>query len=156
MNHLELRNSLTTALSRLYEMEAFSCLAEFLQGELNVLYHLSQSGKSEVNPSILSDKLRVSRSRITAALSSLRRKGYVRMEISEEDRRRMRVILTPEGASFFRKKQIQVEDYFDMLVKGMGEKDVKELIRLINRSIELVGKEPEGNSDSCVEGNRRG
>ena len=55
MNHLELRNSLTTALSRLYEMEAFSCLAEFLQGELNVLYHLSQSGKSEVNPSILSD-----------------------------------------------------------------------------------------------------
>ena len=78
------------------------------------------------------------------------------MEISEEDRRRMRVILTPEGASFFRKKQIQVEDYFDMLVKGMGEKDVKELIRLINRSIELVGKEPEGNSDSCVEGNRRG
>ena len=75
MNHLELRNSLTTALSRLYEMEAFSCLAEFLQGELNVLYHLSQSGKSEVNPSILSDKLRVSRSRITAALSSLRRKG---------------------------------------------------------------------------------
>lgn len=140
MNHDELRNALTSSLSKLYEMEAFSCLAEFLQGELNILYQLSQSGDREVNPSTLSDKLHVSRSRITAALSALRKKKFVKMDISRDDRRRIRVTLTPEGASYLKSKQERVEKYFDVLVEGLGEDNVKELIRLIELSMKTVGE----------------
>ncbi|HHT84930.1 MAG TPA: HTH domain-containing protein, partial [Firmicutes bacterium] len=76
MDKRELRDRLTASLSRLYEGEAFACLAEFLQGEINILYHLAQNRGTEINPSTLSEKLRVSRSRITAALSALRKKGF--------------------------------------------------------------------------------
>ena len=77
MDKRQLRDRLTASLSRLYEGEAFACLADFLQGEISALYHLSQSRGAGMNPSALSEKLRVSRSRITATLSALRKKGFV-------------------------------------------------------------------------------
>ena len=139
MDKRELRDRLTASLSRLYEGEAFACLAEFLQGEINILYHLAQNRGTEINPSTLSEKLRVSRSRITAALSALRKKGFVKLRGSEHDRRRVRVTLTPEGVEFLRRKQERVEEYFDRLVEGLGEANVLDLVRLIDLSIEIIG-----------------
>ena len=138
MEIIELRNNLTASLARIYDIEAFSNLAEFLQGELHVLQNLTQNNSLEMNPSILSDNLHVSRSRITAALSALRKKGYVTMEMSEDDRRRMRVKLTTAGEAFIKEKQENVERYFDKLIKGMGEENVLELIRLIELSVEIM------------------
>lgn len=138
MEIIELRNNLTASLARIYDIEAFSNLAEFLQGELHVLQNLTQNNSLEMNPSILSDNLHVSRSRITAALSALRKKGYVTMEMSEDDRRRMRVKLTTDGEAFIKEKQENVERYFDKLIKGMGEENVLELIRLIELSVEIM------------------
>lgn len=138
MEIIDLRNKLTSSLARMYDIKAFSALAEFLQGELHVLHHLSQNSNLEMNPSILSDNLHVSRSRMTAALSTLREKAYVRMEMSEDDRRRMRVMLTPDGDSYIKEKQEKVERYFDVIVEGLGETNVMELIRLIELSVEIM------------------
>jgi len=140
LKKIELRNRLTSSLIQMYEMEAIGSLADFLQGELHILQYLAFNKDSEVNPSVLSDKLFVSRSRITAALSTLRKKGYVAMEMCEEDRRRMRVSLTPEGETLIRKKQKKVEQYFDILVEGLGEENVIDLIRLIDLSIQTMNK----------------
>jgi DNA-binding MarR family transcriptional regulator len=109
MDTERLRDELMDALAGMYEKKAIAALAEFLQGELRILVYLSQHRGDGVNPSQLSDRLHVSRSRITAALSALRRKGYVQMEISEADRRRMLVTITPAGAAHLRSKQEQVE-----------------------------------------------
>ncbi|HHX29288.1 MAG TPA: MarR family transcriptional regulator [Firmicutes bacterium] len=138
MDKRQLRDRLTASLSRLYEGEAFACLADFLQGEISALYHLSQSRGAGMNPSALSEKLRVSRSRITATLSALRKKGFVTLRGSEDDRRRIWVTLTPEGAEFLRRKQQKVEEYFDRLVEGLGEANVLDLIRLIDLSIQIA------------------
>ena len=77
--------------------------------------------RGRMNPSTLSERLRVSRSRITATLSALRKKGFVTLKGSEDDRRRVWVTLTPEGAEFLRRKQQKVEEYFDRLVEGLGK-----------------------------------
>ena len=61
MERTELRDRLTASLSRLYESKAFAFLAEFLQGEIRLLYHLSQARGAGMNPSTLSEKLCVSR-----------------------------------------------------------------------------------------------
>ncbi len=133
-----MRSVLFSSLSKIYEMEAFNSLAIFLQGEMHILWCLSQSPGKETNPSVLSNLLHVSRSRITAALSSLRKKGYITMEISEGDRRKMRVILTPEGEAFITHKQEIVERYFDLMIEGMGERNVLELNRLIELAIKVM------------------
>lgn len=60
------------------------------------------------------------------------------MEMSEHDRRRMCVRLTSEGASLIKQKQERIEGYFEALVGGLGEDDVKEFIRLIELSISIM------------------
>lgn len=60
------------------------------------------------------------------------------MEMSEHDRRRMCVRLTSEGASLIKQKQERIEGYFEALVEGLGEDDVKEFIRLIELSISIM------------------
>lgn len=140
----ELKYKLTAILSKMYDTVAFTSLAEFLQGEIHVMHNLYLSRDMEINPSILSENLHVSRSRITAALSSLREKGYVTMEISENDRRRMLVSLTAEGIRFIEEKKENVEKYFDTLIDGMGEKNVNELIRLIEMGIAIMDNESSG------------
>lgn len=140
MKNIELRNRLTESLAQMYEMEAIGGLAEFLQGELHVMQYMDMNKGSEINPSILSDNLHVSRSRITAALSALRTKGYVTMEMSEEDRRRMRVMLTSDGEALIHKKRETVENYFDILVDGLGEENVMDLIRLIDLSVQTMNQ----------------
>jgi len=140
--NIDLRNKLTSVLSQMYDTVAFTSLAEFLQGEMHVMYNLYMNKDMEINPSILSDNLQVSRSRITSALSSLREKGFVIMEISESDRRRMCVQLTYEGEKFIKGKMQNVEYYFDNIVQGLGEKNTEDLIRLIELGIDVMnGKE---------------
>lgn len=140
MEQTQLKHELITSLTRLYEIKAFATLSVFLQGETQVLFYLSQHTDKEINPSELSDRLHVSRSRITATLTSLRKKGYIAMELSPEDRRRMRVILTPEGGMHIREKQQQVDAYFEILVEGLGGKNVLELNRIIDLSINIMNR----------------
>ncbi|QYK61553.1 MarR family transcriptional regulator [Paenibacillus sp. S25] len=138
MKDYELREELRESVNRIYDMELFSSLTELVQGENHVLQYLVQHRDDEINPSLLSDHLHVSRSRITATLTGLRKKGYVTMEMSEHDRRRMCVRLTVDGESLIKQKQQRIEGYFEALVVGLGEKNVKEFIRLIELSLSIM------------------
>lgn len=75
MKDYELRDDLRESVNRIYDMELFSSLTELIQGENHVLQYLVQHQDDEINPSLLSDHLHVSRSRITAALTALRKKA---------------------------------------------------------------------------------
>ena len=138
METTDLKDKLIASLGKIYYMEAFSQLTEFLQGELYVLHFLSQNRGMEINPSILSDKLHMSRPRITAALTALRNKGYVETAMSEDDRRRILVILTNEGLTFIENKQKNVERNFGLFVEGLGEENATELIRLVELTVEIM------------------
>lgn len=141
MELIELRNRLTASLSHLYEMEAIRNLVEFWQGELHVLQYIAQHSDTEINPSELSDALHVSRARITSTLTGLRNKGYISMEMSTEDRRRMRVFMTSEGETYLQEKQKRVEKHFEVLVSGLGVENVKEFIKYIDLTVNAMDRE---------------
>jgi DNA-binding MarR family transcriptional regulator len=138
MYEMSLKDKLIDSLGKIYYMEAFSQLIEFLQGELYILYFLSNNKNTEVYPSMLSEELHISRPRITAALNTLRKKGYVDTIASEEDRRKVRVLITYDGLSFIREKQENVENLFEIIVKELGEENTLELIRLIDLSVDIM------------------
>ena len=138
-----LRNELLTSLYQILELDAFSVLDDFLQGETLLLRALMLSEGRPVNPSDLSDALHLSRSRITAALSALRRKGLVKMRMSEADRRRQDVTLTEEGLAVISEKVGQLNAYFDQLVEGLGGRETHRLIHLIERCVAVMEEEHE-------------
>ena len=138
MNKIELRNSLLISLQKMNDMEVFASMIEFCQGEMRVLIYLHMNNGTEIYPSDLSDSLYVTRQRITSILASLRKKGYISMGIAENDRRRMRVVLTEDGKNWLIGKVKEIEIYYDALIDGLGENNIREMTRLMNLSIEQM------------------
>lgn len=138
MNNEDLKLGLIKSLEKVYYMEAFSQLAEFLQGELYILRFLALNKSEEMGPSELSDRLHMSRPRVTATVSALKRKGFVSTETDENDRRRQRVNISKKGIEFIRQKQENVENNFEEFIKGIGEKDTLELIRIVNLAVDIM------------------
>lgn len=136
MNTPELRNNLAASLQTMYDMEIFASMMEFCQGELRVLLYLHLHDKDEIYPSDLSNSLYVTRQRITSILSSLRKKGYVHMEMAEDDRRKMWVVLTDSGKKQVAAKETEIDNYFNVLIDGLGENNIQEMTRLINLTID--------------------
>ncbi len=135
---VELRNDLTKSLITLYDLEVFSSMMEYCQGEMRVLLYLEINSEKEIYPSDLSNALHVTRQRITSILSSLRKKNYITMEIAVNDRRKKRVVLTEDAKKYVITKAKWIESYFDTLIEKLGEDNTHELTRLINLSVEQL------------------
>lgn len=126
---------MAASLQTLYDMEVFSSMVEFCQGELRVLLYLylhEGSHRTKICPSEISDSLHVTRQRITSILSSLRKKDYIHMKMAENDRRKMQITLTDSGRNQVAAKEAEIMNYFDIMIDGLGEKNIQELTRLIN------------------------
>ena len=133
-----LRKDLIDSLKDIYQLHAFGALEDLLQGESLILRYLAMHQDRETYPSDLSRELRLSRSRITGALTSLRAKGLVAMEHDQQDRRRVRVFITPEGAALILEKLSLMDRYFDQMIDGIGQEDTAQLIRIIGRCVEVM------------------
>ena len=138
MSRNALRQELIGSLKDVYELKAFATLEDLLQGEFRVLQYLAAHQSEAVYPSDLSRELRLSRSRITGALTSLRQKNCVEMHHSQTDRRRVQVTITQEGLGVLMEKLDRMARYFDHMIAGLGDADTTELIRLIRRCVEVM------------------
>ena len=138
MSATALRKELILSLRDVYQLKAFGALEDLLQGESLVLQYLAAHQAEDLYPSDLSRELRLSRSRITGALNSLRQKGFVDMQHSQTDRRRVHVRITPEGLALLMEKLGKMDRYFDQMIAGLGDEDATELIRLIRRCVEVM------------------
>ena len=137
--HSELRDELIFSLKKIYQLKAFGALAELLQGEALILNYLSDHRKDPVYPSAMSAGLHLSRSRVTGALNSLRRKGLIELEPSREDRRMVRVWITEAGEAQIGGQMRQMLAYFDRMLDGLGAEDAHTLIRIMDRCVEIMG-----------------
>ncbi len=140
MSAKDLRNELILSLKDVYHLKAFASLEDLLQGESVVLQYLAAHRGEVIYPSDLSRELRLSRPRITSTLTSLRHKGCVEMQHSQDDRRRIRVTITPDGLALIFDKLDGMNQYFDRMITGLGSEETKELIRLIRRCVEVMAE----------------
>ena len=67
-------------------------------------------------------------------MRSLRKKGYVEMDVSPDDRRKMDIRCTPEGRRVFEKKYKNLLSCVDRYVDVLGEEDILELTDLLRRA----------------------
>lgn len=144
MDNNNLKILLIESLEKIYYMESFSQMAEFLQGELYLLKFLAMNNDEEFGPSELSEKLHMSRPRITTTISALRKRGYVETELDEVDRRRLKIKATEKGIAFIMKKLKKVEEKFDEFIFEIGEKDTLELIRIVNLAVDITNNKNNG------------
>ena len=136
MDKVQLRDDLIQELWRMTKMDIIEHLREFVEGETAAMWYMNTCGEMRVTPSQISENLKVSRARAANILRSLREKGYVDMEISPDDRRKMDVELTKTGKTALQDKYNFLLRYFDLYVDVLGEADILALTRLLKKTVD--------------------
>ena len=111
--------------------------SDFIQGEMKILNYLYLNN-SPVLPGKLCDDLYMTSARMSAALKSLKTKGYMERSVSKNDKRKIPVILTESGRSYFAEKRTKVINAYSEMFMKLGEDDTKEFIRIIKRLNDLA------------------
>jgi len=109
---------------------------------------LSKNNETKAKTTDLSKILELSPSTITPLINSLEEKGYLKREYDKTDRRIVLLSFTEEGYSLKEKMNTEFNNRMKGLIKHLGEKDTKELIRLLKKCGEYVNKKEEINKCS--------
>ena len=85
------------------------------------------------NPSLsgLGKVLNVSKSQMTLKMDKLERAGYTERIPDREDRRIIRIVLTPEGKSFIKKYKKTVKEGMSQLLSPLSIEEIEELKKSI-------------------------
>lgn len=117
-----------------------SVLGNFMKaakGETFVLKILLNS-ESPVSPTQLSEALHSSKSRISAILRSLEKKGDIRREIDKKNRRNILVSITESGKKHIIQDMKYLHDIMAALLLEMGENDTREFVRLAKKMTDTM------------------
>ena len=139
MDKKSLRDGLMAQLWRMYSMDIMLYLREFLVGETALLECIASAEKT-LTPGEISERMHLSRARTANILRTLRGKGYIAMEVADDDRRKMLVRLTPSGGGHLADKHAFLECYFDEYVDVLGEKNISELTALLRVTADSESK----------------
>lgn len=84
--------------------------------------------------------LAISKSAISQMLAALEKKGYISRTVNPENRRNLIVTLTPLGRECLNQIDSVYNCRFEQVAEGIGEENMKEMIRLINLMNNTVDK----------------
>ena len=143
----ELQNELVQAMFRLKKMMNRGLGRDtnninITMSEFILMREVAENTKDVYNPSALTEVreyLSVSKAAVSQMLNSLEKRGYILREIDPNNRRNIIVILTDEGRTAFEKRNQEFYDRFEMVIRGIGEKDVSQFIEMINKMSDAMG-----------------
>ena len=107
-----------------------------MRGEMFILHFISHKNGA-VLPSELSVVTKTSTARVAMALKNLESKGYVERNVDKADRRKVLVTITDTGIEEVKQQHERILLIMEKLVNELGEADVKEYIRIVDRVIEI-------------------
>lgn len=92
-------------------------------------------------PVLLAELLGVSKPMITAHLTTLQRKGYIKKQQSTNDKRVFYVIPTEKALELVESAKIDLNQHLEKLVKEMGEDEFDNLVKLAQKANNILQKE---------------
>ncbi|HYZ16023.1 MAG TPA: MarR family transcriptional regulator [Candidatus Acidoferrum sp.] len=130
-------------LGRLYRLMAFieKRLAEAYRsaglnrGEVDVLNALLRGGDVPQNPGVVAASLMCSSGAMTNRLDRLERAGFLRRQHGTDDRRSVRLSITPEGRKAAQRANAAREAIAADLLPGLSSADRNALVGLLRRML---------------------
>jgi DNA-binding MarR family transcriptional regulator len=86
----------------------------------------------------LQARLHVSKAAISQNLMALEKKGLITRTVNPRDLRRFDFSLTEKGKHITAHLRHHMDQHLDKALEGMGERDVRELIRLLNKFFDIL------------------
>lgn len=95
-------------------------------------------------PSVLGDRLIVTRATVTGLVDSLERRGFVRRTANPDDRRSLIVAITPEGLKVLARVREIVHRQEREWLSALSETELRRLIALLHRIQQELDQVSEG------------
>ncbi len=121
-------------------------VGDITQGERRILGYLT-SERDGLTAGELSKKLNFSTPRVASVLKSLEKKEFIERVRDSKDKRVVVVHITEIGKSFVLEEHDKAMEMLEELLENLGEKDTKELIRILTRIAEITNKSEENKGD---------
>jgi len=96
----------------------------------------------------MGDYLRVSKAAVSQMLGALERRDLLTREPDPGNRRTIIVNLTEKGNELINDFEREFDNYLVMLIERFGEKDTREIIRLIYKFMEIIEAIPKDRSEA--------
>lgn len=103
--------------------------------QLRVLGHLLE--REGLSNAELAERLFVTRPSVSALLERLERGGFIRREVSPNDRRGICIWLEPRGRLAISSFRSEIRDYTDRLMAGMTQDEVQAFRTAVERFVEV-------------------
>ncbi|MCI1935515.1 MAG: MarR family transcriptional regulator [Bifidobacteriaceae bacterium] len=103
-----------------------------MRGEHFIIQYINMEGR-KIQPSEISNEMRISSARVAAALNSLEKKGLIVREIDPSDRRRILVNLTSEGKKTAQAVSRQMVEGVYSLFSKLGIEDSREFLVIMRK-----------------------
>lgn len=100
---------------------------------LDHIAHLVAEEGSVCVSDIQARLLHLSKPAVSQLLGALEKKGYVLRETDRADRRRVTVMLTPEGERVRREAWAYAQHRMDLIIERFGEENTRQLVDMIAR-----------------------
>lgn len=117
---------------RLWDLEGLTVT------QLRLLFRVAeQEGLSNAE---LADRLLVTRPSVSALLDRLERGGFIRREVSPNDRRGISIWLEERGWAAVKAVRAESDEYMSHMMDSLSDDELTELARVLNRLV-AVGRE---------------
>ena len=96
------------------------------------------NSEGNVGMSDIRSYLQVTKGAVSQMLSSLEKKGFINRDINKSNRRNLIVTLTAEGRQILERQYGEFSDRLEKIISRLGEDDVRQMITIVNRMIEIT------------------
>lgn len=124
------------ALTELNKSEKARDIQENLKGERYLMLYLNDHGGS-ASPGDICESLGVTNARVAAITKALEKKQFITRQTDEIDRRRIVIKMTDTGSRFVKQRLKEFRQKVSHSLDLLGEEDTAELLRILDRMIEL-------------------
>lgn len=131
----DLQEQLTLRLASKYEKE----LDNELTAKQVLLLELIRAGMS--SPKLLAEQMEVTPSAISQLISKLEEKGYIRRQISRENRREIVLDIAKKGKAYFLKAQRLEQKINEQVYGRLSLKDLQQLKQILEKLHQIVLEE---------------
>lgn len=141
MNNFEdLKDELLVAISDLFTSDFFEQLSKTQEGEISVLLFIYRYGEPTI-PSLISECLSISRARVTAIITTLNEKGFVKFERSKVDRRKLMVSITDLGIEKIKERLDTLDTKLLKMLEKLGIEKSQAFVDTIFEIISILEEE---------------
>lgn len=141
MNNFEdLKDELLVAISDLFTSDFFEQLSKTQEGEVSVLLFIYRYGEPTI-PSLISECLSISRARVTAIITTLNEKGFVKFERNKQDRRKLMVSITEFGIQEIKEKLDILDAKLLKMLERLGLEKSQTFVQTICEITNIIEEE---------------